>query len=271
MRIYDKVRTVPVEAKTPITGGRLKGKTDINPMWRIKALTELFGPCGEGWYYKTVDKWEKGFPNGETAVFVEIELYYRIDDGWSAPVCGTGGSMVGSNERNGFYANDEAYKMATTDAISVACKNLGVAADVYFERDVTKYNDPKRELYQQALQPSEADLLRELHETSEAEAMAEQPQEDKRLSPKDQVRERMRTLDPESARELSQPITPQEIQTLAGYANEIGIPVDRIVASYEKGRPENLTKAEYANAIQNLMVTKEKLEQKAKRTVAKGA
>ena len=179
--------------------------------------------------------------------------------------------MLGANERGGFYANDEAYKMATTDAISVACKNLGIAADVYFERDVTKYNDPKREQYQQAPQPSEADILRELHETSEAEAMAEQPRE-RRLSPKEQVRERMKTLDSESARELSQPITPQEIQTLIGYANEVGISIDRVVASYEKGRPENLTKAEYANAIQNLMVTKERLERKTKsRIVAKGA
>lgn len=48
MRIYDAVRAVPEEAKRAITAGRLKGKTDINPMWRIKALTELFGPCGDG-------------------------------------------------------------------------------------------------------------------------------------------------------------------------------------------------------------------------------
>ena len=49
MRIYNAVRAVPEEAKRAITAGRLKGKTDINPMWRIKALTELFGPCGDGW------------------------------------------------------------------------------------------------------------------------------------------------------------------------------------------------------------------------------
>ena len=29
------------------------------------------------------------------------------------------------------HLNDEAYKMALTDAISVACKQLGVGADVY--------------------------------------------------------------------------------------------------------------------------------------------
>ena len=44
MRIYNAVREVPKEARKPITAGRLKGMTDINPMWRIKKLTELFGP-----------------------------------------------------------------------------------------------------------------------------------------------------------------------------------------------------------------------------------
>ena len=48
MRIYDVVRAVPEEAKRAITAGGLKGKTDINPMWRIKKLTGQFGPCGDG-------------------------------------------------------------------------------------------------------------------------------------------------------------------------------------------------------------------------------
>ena len=46
--IYNALREVPDEAKREIQSGRLKGKTDINPMWRIKALTERFGPCGIG-------------------------------------------------------------------------------------------------------------------------------------------------------------------------------------------------------------------------------
>ena len=31
--------------------------------------------------------------------------------------------------------------MAVTDALSVACKQLGIGADVYFDRDKTKYDD----------------------------------------------------------------------------------------------------------------------------------
>ena len=44
MSLYNRVRQVPEEAKKPFDTGRFKG-TDINPMWRIKVLTENFGPC----------------------------------------------------------------------------------------------------------------------------------------------------------------------------------------------------------------------------------
>lgn len=36
--------------------------------------------------------------------------------------------------------SDECYKMATTDALSVACKNLGIGADVYWKESKTKYD-----------------------------------------------------------------------------------------------------------------------------------
>ena len=42
LELYDKFRQVPETAKKNIGGGRLKGMTDINPMWRIKTLTEEF-------------------------------------------------------------------------------------------------------------------------------------------------------------------------------------------------------------------------------------
>ena len=40
------------------------------------------------------------------------------------------------------YTSDECYKMALTDAISVACRALGVGADVYWEADRSKYSAP---------------------------------------------------------------------------------------------------------------------------------
>ena len=142
MTIYDACRSVPESAKKAITAGRLKGKTDINPMWRIKRLTEQFGPCGIGWYYKPVRKWLETHGD-ETAAFVDIELYVKIGGEWSMPIAGTGGSMFAAWQKDGVYVSDECYKMASTDAISVACKQLGIGADVYWDADRTKYDDPK--------------------------------------------------------------------------------------------------------------------------------
>lgn len=145
LEFYNKGREVPEEAKKTIGGGRLKGMTDINPMWRIKKLTEMFGPCGIGWYYRTIRKWTET-AGDETAAFVDIEMYIKNGEDWSMPICGTGGSMMASKEKSGVHVSDECYKMATTDAISVACKQLGIGADVYWNADRTKYDLPEGQL-----------------------------------------------------------------------------------------------------------------------------
>ena len=139
LSIYNKVRVVPVEAQKPIQGGRLKGMTDINPMWRIKALTELFGPCGVGWKYTITDKRLENGGNDEISAFVDIDLYIKYQNEWSEAIPGTGGSMFVTKENRGLYTSDECFKMALTDAIGVACKSLGVGANVYWDKDRTKY------------------------------------------------------------------------------------------------------------------------------------
>ena len=140
MTIYNKVRAVPQEAIKPILGGRLKGMSDINPMWRFKTLTETFGICGIGWKYEVTKQWVEEGGNNEIAAFVNIDLYVKYEGEWSSAIPGTGGSMFVSKEKNGPYTNDECFKMALTDAISVACKALGIGADVYWNKDKTKYN-----------------------------------------------------------------------------------------------------------------------------------
>ncbi len=143
LTIYNEVRSVPDSAKRHIEAGRLKGKTDINPMWRIKALTEKFGPCGFGWKYVITDKRLEQGANGEVAAFLDIDLFVKADGVWSDAIPGTGGSAFVAKEKNGPYTSDECFKMALTDAISVACKALGFGADVYWEADRSKYDKPE--------------------------------------------------------------------------------------------------------------------------------
>lgn len=142
MAIYNAARSVPDSAKRQIGAGRLKGKTDINPMWRLKTLTEQFGPCGIGWKYVITDKRLEQGANGEVAAFLDIDLFVKVDGAWSDAIPGTGGSAFVAKEKNGPYTSDECFKMALTDAISVACKALGFGADVYWEADRSKYDKP---------------------------------------------------------------------------------------------------------------------------------
>lgn len=136
--IYDLLRAVPDEAKKPIAAGRLKGFTDINPMWRIKRMTEVFGPCGIGWWYEVTGKRLEG-QGDEIRAFVDVNLYYKWMGETSQPIPGTGGASFLTKEKNGAYTSDECYKMALTDALSVAMKALGMAADVYYDKDRDKY------------------------------------------------------------------------------------------------------------------------------------
>lgn len=131
--LYNKLKVVPAEAIKPIQNGRLKGKSDINPMWRIKTMTEHFGVCGIGWKYVITKQWAETFGT-ETKAYCNIDLFVKVDGQWSDAIQGTGGSSEVTMERNGSYVSDECYKMALTDALSVAMKALGVGADIYFEK-----------------------------------------------------------------------------------------------------------------------------------------
>lgn len=132
LEIYNKAKEVPNEAQKKITGGRLNGMTDIKPMWRIEKLTELFGPCGIGWKAPIKSKEIIEGANGEKIAIVDIDLFYKYEGEWSEAVAGTGGSSFIANESKGLYTSDECFKMAYTDALSVACKSLGIGANVYW-------------------------------------------------------------------------------------------------------------------------------------------
>lgn len=178
MSIYEGHRKPPSDAVKPIQAGRLKGMSDINPMWRIKALTEEFGPCGIGWYY-TVDKqWLEPCGN-ETVAFVNISLYVKVDGEWSKPIFGNGGSKIIAQERNGAFVSDEAFKMSLTDAIGVACKQLGIAADIYWDKDRTKYTVEQEE-EKKPVQKSTNTISQKTKEPT-AEELANTTEVDKRL------------------------------------------------------------------------------------------
>lgn len=138
MQLYEKLRRPPKEALREIPAGPLKGFTDINPMWRIKAMTEAFGPCGIGWGTTDEKFWTESYAD-EVTVQCSLRLWYRDPKTGekSDPLFGVGGSKLVIVQKGSPRLDDEAYKKARTDAIGVAMKDLGMAADVYFASDST--------------------------------------------------------------------------------------------------------------------------------------
>ena len=131
MKHYNNLKAVPRDALKEIGFGKLKGKSDINPQYRYEAMTQEFGVCGIGWKYDIVKTWTQPANDGQVMVFVEIALYIKDGDSWGGGIPAIGGDFLLEKDKNGLHGNDEAYKMATTDALGVAMKMLGVAADVY--------------------------------------------------------------------------------------------------------------------------------------------
>jgi hypothetical protein len=138
---YDKLSKVPAEMTKKITGGRLNGLTDIKPQWRYQILTEVFGLCGFGWKF-TIDRlWTEKGSGEQVFAFANITLYIKDGDVWSDGIQGSGGSMLIVSESKGLHNSDEGFKMAITDALSTACKMIGVGADIYMGLPATKYDN----------------------------------------------------------------------------------------------------------------------------------
>ena len=137
MKYYNSWKSVPENMTKSFNTGTFKG-TDIKPQWRYECLTRQFGTFG--WRVEITRQWaeEYGDDSKEVKAYCNINLYLKDPETgeWSMPMEGTGGNtLVFKNGR----VNDEGYKMARTDAISNACQNYGIAADIYMGYEPTKY------------------------------------------------------------------------------------------------------------------------------------
>jgi hypothetical protein len=140
---YERLAKPPSDAVKQITGGKLKGFSDINPQWRYEALTNEFGLCGVGWKFEIANTFTEPIPaTQELMIFVQVNLYVKDGDKWSEPIPGFGGDFLIFKDKNGIHGNDEGYKMAITDALGSAAKVIGVAADIYRGRMESKYSRP---------------------------------------------------------------------------------------------------------------------------------
>jgi hypothetical protein len=121
--------------------------TSIDPTYRIRKLTEMFGPCGVGWGFVQEDQWSDA-GSGAYVVYVRGYLWYMHEGERCQTMSHTGGTVCDR-------APDEAYKMSETDALGKCCLDLGMAADVYMGiHDGDKYQDTRDAKY--TAKPAEA-------------------------------------------------------------------------------------------------------------------
>lgn len=149
LNIWNQVKQPPSSFLKRIDFGYLKGKSDINPQWRLMAMTQAFGPVGHGWNYRITDKWTEKAPCGTVMAFAEVAVKTKLNGEWGEEFYGVGGSQIVEVAKGQLKPNDEGFKMAVTDALGVAFKSVGIAADVYFGNyDGSKYTKTTDEAYE---------------------------------------------------------------------------------------------------------------------------
>lgn len=144
LSLWNKLKRTDPKATKPFTRSGFRG-TQIDPTWRYQMLTEVFGPCGTGWGYDIVDTQVH-----DGLVFVGARLWY-VDEAGTRRESGVqyGGDVLFKHRKEGPPApNDEAFKMAVTDAVGKAALLLGLAADVYMGQfDDSKYREESEAFY----------------------------------------------------------------------------------------------------------------------------
>ena len=109
--------------------------TDINAQYRMRCMTEMFGPIGIGWGYEIKERWREE-SNGSLFAYVLLQIWYK-----PAKMERTfTGEIIGGTEGN--FNPDEIWKSCITDALGKCMAQLGIGADVYMGEFDGKY-DPR--------------------------------------------------------------------------------------------------------------------------------
>jgi len=163
MENYKKMSKPPEWAIKKIEAGRHKGMSDIKPQWRYEIMTEVFGPCGFGWWW-TVDSVDyRDCNNGEIVVIAKVSLYWKDGDKVSEAIPGFGGDKLVKKESAGLFVDEDAVKKAVTDALGKAMQLLGVGAEVYRGTNNTA-NEFASSIFGEALTEGDKKVKRVLEE-----------------------------------------------------------------------------------------------------------
>lgn len=151
LRIWSQIAVTPPERTKDFSrGGGFKG-TAINPTYVAERLTELFGPCGEGWRFILCEEYyEEGhtLSNGDRCKIhvVRGHLEFKTSAGgdWNRTGQQFGQTTFVGENRSGPFTDEEAPKKSITDCMTKLAAMLGMSADIFSGKwDANKYvNEP---------------------------------------------------------------------------------------------------------------------------------
>lgn len=133
-KLWDAVcKTDPSHTKAFVKGGGFKG-TAIKPIYLIHKATEQWGSMGDKWGAESVEH-----VISNNTIFIRARVWYPSEKaGARATVEHWGGDVLTKGEKQS--PNDEAFKMAFTDAVGKCLSQLGFGADVHLGMfDDSKY------------------------------------------------------------------------------------------------------------------------------------
>lgn len=121
--LWNKLCKTPPEVLTPYPAKDGTQLTAVDPIYRARKMTEVFGPVGVGWGWDVVREWDLEV-GGYRYMYAKVQVWYADSEG----IMRYTGPQIG-----GAYSADpsESFKSAVTDGIGKCCSMLGLAADVY--------------------------------------------------------------------------------------------------------------------------------------------
>ena len=162
LRLWRLTETTDPDKVKPVTiGGR--SFTSIDSYYQIKRATEVFGPLGQGWGWELDESVVEvdGAEGRVNFAKCKLTLWYVPPGSKNGKTRVSCGPVVGMNQlvSNKGRPDDEAFKKATTDAVTKALSYLGFSADVFMGLyDDNKYVNRLREEYSRKAEQSKSKL-----------------------------------------------------------------------------------------------------------------
>jgi len=147
MRHWERMwRTDPDNTKDLDFGA---GLTSVDFYSRIKTMTELFGPCGDGWGWDCIFR-AQSLPTDEILVVCELVLWHETRKNTISAV-GTAylyeHTVNKKKKTEKWQVNPNAFKSAQTSATAKAFSMLGMNFDIYSDMWSPEHAELMREFY----------------------------------------------------------------------------------------------------------------------------